>query len=181
VVKRSLATFAVALAISGVSCAQVLGLNDPKNDGGGASGSDAGDGLKVPSVDALATLGVARDGSNIVDVFLASVSGICALAQQDQVPSNAKGILIETLAAPGSYSIAEATVSASYLTSNSTCVITPTQATSGTVTIMTIDASSVALSFDLVFPSAELTGTFGVPMCGGVTPATLFAPPYTCM
>jgi ethanolamine utilization microcompartment shell protein EutS len=137
------------------------------------------------------------DPDSEVLVYIMNVANCCTMLTASQQPSNAKVIAIQIatrsasgVSAPtalGNYPIytaagvgaASGNVSlARYQTSDATCAaMSDYEATSGSVTLTRIDASSYAGDFDITFSDSgtgsvvgHLTGSFNANLCAALGP-----------
>jgi hypothetical protein len=108
-------------------------------------------------------------------VFITNVAGTCGILQRGANPPSLQMLQI-AVGAPGStvtagsYALGSSTTStasALFQAEDATC--TPTtneQASSGTITLSSVDGSTVKGSFDLTFANGDhLTGSFSAPVC----------------
>jgi len=136
------------------------------------------------------------DTASEVLVYIMNVANSCTMLTASQQPSNANVIAIQiatksasgvsTPTALGNYPVytaagigaASGNVSlARYQTSDATCAATSDyEATSGSVTLTRIDASSYAGDFDITFSDSNgsvvghLTGSFNANLCAALGP-----------
>jgi hypothetical protein len=69
---------------------------------------------------------------------------------------------------PGTYTIKASSSSltaASFSSTNGTCQSSDSQATAGTITIASLDASGITGSYNLTFPSGPVSGSFTAGFC----------------
>jgi len=180
-----------ATAATAFGMATVLAACSSSSGGGGsgtASVEGTIQGLAIPATDAVGLSSVVMNGSMTeaaVGAIITNVANACSVLQNHGSPSDASSLVVAVAVdsgsvAPGKYDIVSQGfgATASYALSQS-CVTQATEtATSGTVTISSV-GSSVNGSFDLMFGSDHLTGTFSAPICT-YTPVT-DAGAATCM
>jgi hypothetical protein len=131
--------------------------------------------MAVPANAAVGLSSVVMNGStteSAVGAAITNVAGACGVLQMHGVLPDTSTLVVEVAAdsasvAPGTYMVVSQGfgASASYALTDQNCLPALTEnATSGTVTISSV-GSSVNGSFDLMFDSDHLTGTFSAPIC----------------
>jgi phosphopentomutase len=149
------------------------------SSGGGGDGSATVNGtiqgMAIPAMAAVGLNSIAMAGSmteSAVGAAITNISGACGVLQNHGNPPDASTLKVEVVAnsasvAPGTYMIVSQGfgATANYVLEDQNCIDQLKEtATSGTVTISSV-GSSVNGSFDLMFGSDHLTGTFSAPIC----------------
>jgi hypothetical protein len=147
---------------------------------GGATVSIEGsiDGETVAATDAVGLYSVASEYGDTrvaTGVLVSNLSGVCAVLQHHLDPAGASSLVVSVVAtgntiATGTYPVsatADPSASVFYGVQDADCgQSTSVQASGGTVTLATIDSTTIAGSFDVRFASGDhLTGTFSAPVC----------------
>jgi hypothetical protein len=160
----------------------VLGLG--ACGGGGNSGmapatvNGTVNGLTLTAEDAIyANEPIVGTTSTETTIAIANASMTCADGAAGKIPRNLKSVLlflatsadggITAITAPGTYPIGGINL-ASFLVFDATCqpvTASSAQATSGTVTITALSTQAISGTFDLMFGSDHLTGSFNAANC----------------
>lgn len=164
------ATTALWTAMASSAC------SSSSSGGGSGTASVTGtiQGMAIPVSDAVGLSSVVMNGSTTeaaVGAIITNVANACSVLQNHGSPSDASSLVVAIAVAsgsvaPGKYDIVSQGfgATASYALSQNCVTQLNETATSGTVTISS-DGSSVSGSFDLMFGSDHLTGTFSAPVC----------------
>ncbi len=149
------------------------------SSGGGGDGSATVNGtiqgMAIPAKAAVGLSSVVMAGNmteSAVGAAITNIAGACGVLQNHGNPPDASTLIVEVVAdsgsvAPGTYDVVSQGFGATahYVLEDQNCIDELTQnATSGTVTISSV-GSSVNGSFDLMFGTDHLTGTFSAPVC----------------
>ncbi len=172
-----------ATAASAFWTATVLAACSSSSGGGGpgtASVTGTIQGMAIPATGAVGLSSVVMNGSmteSAAGAIITNVASACSVLQNHGNPSDASTLVVAVAVdsgsvAPGKYDIVSQGfgATASYALSQSCVTQLNETATSGTVTISSV-GSSVSGSFDLMFGSDHVTGTFSAPVCS-YTPVT---------
>jgi hypothetical protein len=163
----------MAVAIAAAACSSSSG-------GGTGTASVTGtiQGAAVPASDTVGLSSVASGGSEAaVGAIITNIAGACGVLQSHGNPPSATALIVAVTAmggsvATGTYGVVSQGfgASASYATEDTSCNTSFSEnASSGSVTLTTVSASTVAGTFDLTFGSDHLTGSFSAPICSYTT------------
>jgi hypothetical protein len=188
----------LSLALVAGGCDGAVGRG-PQGGGGAATidGTIGGASLGVmDSFSATTKSGSSQGGS--AAILFTSTPGVCAAAGRGEQPKNVTGLTLLVFAtdanaksieptATGTYAVTKGTPAANSRLAIAVFGATDDQckskmfkpADSGKVEVTRIDANGYAGTFDLVFGSDHVSGSFDVPECGGASTAA--AGSLTCV
>jgi hypothetical protein len=160
------------------------GSSSGGGDGGDAGGSSGGTtvhgtlaGVAVPTSD---TMAVTQNGPDLAYAYvtLTNVPGLCAATQRQVMPGGATTFALGMLEGTGVTTVSPGTFPVSSPGNSPNAVVTfeiddPTckpltmgAASSGSVTLTAITATTLTGTFDVTFPDGEhVSGTFEAPVC----------------